>query len=177
MPAPRGDTARQMAQALTFYLPQDDLPPAFNALGLSLISQAVAANRTQEEAVVLRFANELWCRPGEVFSPGVRADPEHRATAPASARPTSPIPRLARQTINGWVEQETGGRISNLITPSVLQPTTPLVLTNAIYFKGLVGYRPFPPAATRSAPVPPARRHARADAHDAGRPARPLCRD
>ncbi|MCL4694207.1 MAG: serpin family protein [Candidatus Hydrogenedentes bacterium] len=44
---------------------------------------------------------------------------------------------LARQTINDWVEEKTEDRIEDLIPEGVLDSMTRLVLTNAIYFKGL----------------------------------------
>lgn len=42
----------------------------------------------------------------------------------------------ARQLINSWVENKTNGKIKEAIPPKVLDPTTRLVLTNAIHFKG-----------------------------------------
>jgi len=43
----------------------------------------------------------------------------------------------SRQTINSWVEDKTKDKIKDLIPPGVLDPLTRLVLTNAIYFKGV----------------------------------------
>ena len=42
----------------------------------------------------------------------------------------------AEATINNWVEQRTNGKITNLIPPGTLSPLTPVVITNAVYFKG-----------------------------------------
>ena len=43
----------------------------------------------------------------------------------------------ARRTINAWVEEQTKGKIQDLLKPTHVSPRTLLVLTNAIYFKGL----------------------------------------
>lgn len=41
----------------------------------------------------------------------------------------------ARLAINKWVESKTGGKIKDIIGRGVLDTDTPLILTNAIYFK------------------------------------------
>jgi len=42
----------------------------------------------------------------------------------------------AADTINAWVEQETNGKIKDLVPASAINSYTVLILTNAIYFKG-----------------------------------------
>jgi len=46
-------------------------------------------------------------------------------------------PEKSRLTINSWVEENTNRKIKNLIPPRVINPLTSLIITNAIYFKGL----------------------------------------
>ncbi|MBN1280185.1 MAG: serpin family protein [Candidatus Thermoplasmatota archaeon] len=45
-------------------------------------------------------------------------------------------PEQTAAVINGWVEDQTHGRITDLVPPSLITPLTQLILTNAIYFKG-----------------------------------------
>jgi hypothetical protein len=44
-------------------------------------------------------------------------------------------PGGALEAINGWVSRQTMGRIARLLTPANVQPTTRLVLVNAVYLK------------------------------------------
>lgn len=45
-------------------------------------------------------------------------------------------PDSCRKTINNWVEENTSGRIKDLIPEGALDASIKMVLTNAIYFKG-----------------------------------------
>lgn len=49
-------------------------------------------------------------------------------------------PEKAIETINSWVENQTNGKIKNLLHKGDVNPQTILVLTNAIYFYGLWNY-------------------------------------
>jgi len=49
-------------------------------------------------------------------------------------------PVAAAKEINDWVEQNTNGRIKDLVPPSAIDSLTRLILTNAIYFKGTWKY-------------------------------------
>jgi serpin B len=125
----RGETARQMAQALHFSLEQEQLHPAF-----ALLEEHLAGVQKKGQ-VQLRVANSLW--PDERFALleaflalakrfyGVQVTPVNYGE-----------PEPARQRINAWVEEKTEKRIRDLIPPGVLSPFTALVLVNAIYFKG-----------------------------------------
>ncbi len=54
----------------------------------------------------------------------------------------------ARKKINDWTAEKTAGKIRELIPPGFLNYLTRLVLTNAIYFRGLWLF-PFDPTATQ----------------------------
>ena len=44
-------------------------------------------------------------------------------------------PAKAAKTINSWVEKHTNGKIKDIISDGLLRKDTPMVLTNAVYFK------------------------------------------
>ncbi|MBN3309177.1 ILEU inhibitor, partial [Amia calva] len=45
-------------------------------------------------------------------------------------------PEESRKQVNIWVEEQTEGKIQDLLKPGTVDPSTILVLVNAIYFKG-----------------------------------------
>ncbi|MCU0572824.1 MAG: serpin family protein [Syntrophobacteraceae bacterium] len=141
----RGDTEKQMAEALHFHLDRKDLHEAFAGLESTLTKAREGGH------VTLDVANGLWPQKGYPLRDdylslvkkhyGVSITPVDYRTAAEDAR----------GMINRWVEGKTRGKIQDLIQPGVLDPMTRLVLVNAIYFKGMWENR-FKVEDTRDAP-------------------------
>ena len=88
------------------------------------------------KATSLRVADALWAQQDASFQASylklVQAD------YGAGFRPVDfkSSPDGVRETINAWVEKQTNDKIKDLLSPGVVNSSTRLVLTNAIYFKG-----------------------------------------
>ncbi|HEY8531069.1 MAG TPA: serpin family protein, partial [Limnochorda sp.] len=140
-----GQTAAQLAQALHIELPADTFHRA--------VSELARALEAPNDAYDLSVANALWGQKGypfrseflELTSSYYQAGLHEVDYTSASSR------EAARRAINAWVEEQTQGKIRNLIQPEDLSDLTRLVLTNAIYFKG-AWEAPFHPDATRPMP-------------------------
>ena len=144
-----GDTARQMADTLRFGLPPERLHPAFNALDLELAAAAAGmlpdAGETAD-APALNISNAVWGQQGYRFRPEyLDILAAHYGAGLHPLDFTQPDSRQdAASQINGWASDRTKGRIPALITPESFAPCvapkwrcTRLLLTNAVYFKGL----------------------------------------
>jgi serpin B len=132
----RGETARQMASALHFDLPEGVLHPAFNQLEESLLG-ANAGGAGPE----LYLANRLWGQRGADFR-----DPFLVTARVNYAGGFEPVDFAgatdrARRTINTWIEAQTKDRIKELLQAGDIDAATVMVLTNAVYFKGTWLYR------------------------------------
>jgi serpin B len=140
----RGETEEEMAQALGLELGQERVHDAFAALLSTL-------NAPGQRAFELHVANRLWLQAGYRFLPQYLATTrEHYAAEPVTLdfeRQAEP----SRRTINNWVEEQTAGRIRDLIPRDSLDTQTRLVLTNAVYFKGTWA-KQFRKESTRPAP-------------------------
>ncbi|MFH1681585.1 MAG: serpin family protein [Candidatus Eisenbacteria bacterium] len=143
----RGETERQMADALRFGLPHEQLHRAFNALDQSLAGRGEGLD---ERSFRLRLAAALWAEEGHElrdsyldilageYGAGVRAVDFAR-------------PEEARRAINGWAVEKTAGRVGDLLPPGSIDRETALVLTQAVFFRAAWAAS-FPEAATREAP-------------------------
>jgi serpin B len=126
----RGDTAEQMAKALRFGLPPQELPAAFPGV----------ARRMDEIGrggqVSLSVANSLWCQKDHPFMPAFLK--LNRDFYGAEARLVDFIanPEAARSEINSWIAGKTADKIPELLQRGDLSGRTRMVLCNAIYFKG-----------------------------------------
>ena len=125
----RGETADEMAAALDFNLPQDQLHAAFSGLQSGLqVGDA-------KDGVELAIANALWPHKDYPFRKDY-VDLIVGSYASAGQGLDYGNPEVARGIINGWVEKQTREKIKNLIPEGVIDSLTRMVLTNAIYFKG-----------------------------------------
>jgi serpin B len=141
----RGETAAQMARVMHFDRPGEGLHEAFDALGQALNADATGRGYR------LSVANRLWGQSGFHILPEFLALTRQRYGAELALVDFARQPEQARQQINEWVEGRTQGKITDLIPSGLFQPTTRLVLTNAVYFKGDWS-RPFDKSATREEP-------------------------
>ncbi len=123
----KGTTAREMAAALHFTLPPEQLHPAMGAL--------LAALNAPHAGYELHVADALWAQRGEHFLPQFLHVTQTNYAAGLHTADFEHAPAEARSTINRWVEQQTADKIKDLLPANAVTPDTRLVLTNAIYFK------------------------------------------
>jgi len=129
----REQTASQMAETMHYGLPQDTLHPAFNALDLAL--QGSGEDYGEMQPFELNIANAIWGQIGHPFLPAFLDTLAMNYGAGLRLTDFQNALEASRQEINQWVEDQTKGRIKDLIPEGSLTDATRLVLTNAIYFK------------------------------------------
>jgi len=139
----RGDTAVEMAKSLHFTLPQERLHPAIGGLLRDLNAGE------QAHGYQLKAANALWAQQGYEFTSSFLALLKNNYDAGLTTLDFATAAESARTTINRWVEEQTANKIHDLIPPNVVNAGTRLVLTNAVYFKG-IWQKPFDKAQTRN---------------------------
>ena len=126
----RDTTEQEMARTLHFVLPQERIHPIFGAVQQSLERGAGLGGYR------LNIANRLWGQQGHPWLPPFLDLTRMQYEAELAALDFASNPETCRQTINAWVLEKTAGKIDELLPPGILDATTKLVLTNAIYFKG-----------------------------------------
>lgn len=140
----RADTAAELRRALR-------LSPTPDA-ELQRARAQRAAWENARGAARLSIANRLWADGNEVtFAPGYAARALEGYGAEATGVPFASAPESARGTINGWVADQTAGKIAELLPPGSVGADTRVVVTNAVYFKG-AWRTPFTPKATTDEP-------------------------
>lgn len=138
-----GETRAEMLAALGF----GDVPiESVNGSYRSLIDLLRGLDRT----VDFRLANSIWYRADFPFSNAFLET--GRQVFDAEVEPVT-FDQATVDRINGWVEDATGGKITEMV--GSLDPNTVMILLNAIYFKGQ-WRRQFDPRQTADAPFTPA---------------------
>ncbi|MBW3595725.1 MAG: serpin family protein [Planctomycetes bacterium] len=123
-----GQTEKQLAQVLHFRIPEEQLHAGFGTMTEVLNSD--------QPGYRLNMANRLWAQESYPFRPEFLAVTRKQYGSELAQVDFAQKAEQARQIINAWIEEQTNGKIEDLIPPSVLDAMTRLVLTNAIYFKG-----------------------------------------
>jgi serpin B len=136
-----GETAAAMEKVLKL-----------KGMSLEEINEACADLRTilqnPDPKVELAIANSLWARLGvDFYEDFMQRNSEYYGAEIASLDFDLPD---AAATINKWVEQQTRGKIQDLIEPPIDSDTV-LFLLNAIYFQGDWS-KPFDAKRTRDVP-------------------------
>ncbi len=130
----RGETERQISNALHFILSQDKLHPAFNALDLQLASRGEGSSGQDGKGFRLNIANAIWGQQGYAFLQNFLDKLAENYGAGMRIANFIEAPENSRVTINDWVAQQTEEKIKDLIPSGAIDNLTRLVLTNAIYF-------------------------------------------
>ena len=131
----KGQTAAQMNAVLHGVV-------ADGGLGLNALSAALAArsgsfkdSAGQDIELTLRIANAPFAQAGLALEPAFLDALASQFGAGLREVDYAADPEGARALINGWVKDETAGRIPELLAPGVISRYTKLTLVNAIYLK------------------------------------------
>jgi len=120
----QGNTAKEMEEVFGFDPDDEQRRSEFANMQASL--------NPADQKFKLRLANALWLAQG--FEPLVEYVDVARTYYDSKVDTVDFASDEAINTINGWVDTKTEGKIEKLFEQ--LDPNTQLVITNAIYFKG-----------------------------------------
>ena len=133
----RGETAQQMAGALHFTLPQEQLHPTFNALDLRMAKlgdesgQQGSDEDNAEPGFELNIANAVWVQKEDPILPEYLEVLALNYGAGVRLVDFEKEPSEAVTEINRWVDKQTKGRIKQIVDRL---DDVGMVLTNAVYF-------------------------------------------
>ncbi len=123
----RNDTAMEMQTVLNFSQNNDTALCSFGKI-YNLLNQ--------DKEYTLNTANALWIQEKYPFYENYLHFLENYYMAQANNVNYSRATEVAHM-INDWVDKNTHGKITDFLSSSDIDPLTVMVLTNAIYFKGL----------------------------------------
>jgi serpin B len=124
----RGKTAEEMQSVLHF--PADDI------IRRAAFAWLYNNMNEEEKEYILSTANALWAHKDYKFLDEYFDLIERYYMGKVTNLDFVEESEKSRVTINTWVEEQTNGKIKDLIPEGQINSLTRLVLTNAIYFKG-----------------------------------------
>jgi serpin B len=124
----RGDTADEIRSV--FHFPKDD------AMRRQEFANISAIMNQEDNTTHLYTANALWAEKTYPFLPEYINTAQQYYEANVTNLDFINQPDDSRNRINTWVENRTNNKIQDLIPDGGINPSTRLVITNAIYFYG-----------------------------------------
>src|SRR5262245_22297939 len=121
-----GNTREQMVKAL-------HLPGEQSALASGDLAKFYTRGRKPYQ---LSVANALWGQKGAAWQPEFLKIQKKHFDAAFREADFATNPDGERQRINSWAEEETRGKIKDLLPSGSIDDQTAMVLANAVYFKG-----------------------------------------
>ena len=124
----KGATADQIAEVLRLNPNQKNLHGEY-----ALLLNQLATNDKQTQ---LAIANALWGQQGLAILPTFQDLLRTNYKSELQNVDFAANPQAAASAINAWAEQNTNGRIKNLVQANSFDSESLLVLANAVYFHG-----------------------------------------
>ncbi|SEA50580.1 serpin family protein [Alkalimonas amylolytica] len=142
----RQQTATEMATALNFQLPDEQLHSAINKLLLRLHETAT----TGDYPITFNLTQASWLEQSYVVLPEYLDLLAVHYDAGVHQIDFKEQPDKARSTINNWVAEQTEGKLTELLSDGSVTTDTRLMLLNTMFFKANWA-QPFKPADTQQA--------------------------
>ena len=128
----RGKTSDEIESV--FHFPRDD------KIRRQQFSDINTAINTKDTSYSLSTANSLWTEKTYQLLPEYKQIVSTCYKGDATDLDFKNSPEDSRLTINEWVSSKTDGNIANLLSPGSIDPSTRLVITNAVFFNGFWKY-------------------------------------
>jgi serpin B len=130
----RGETREQMADAMHFDLPNNQLHLAFSELRRSIEDIDESKVYGDGQVFKMNLANSIWCQKGYAFKSDYINLLINYYSSGLKLVDFNRSPEECRREINDWVSRKTEEKIQNLIPPGGVDRLTRLILANAVYF-------------------------------------------
>ena len=144
----RSHTEQEISDVLNFHYPQQGFHPALKELNDILISRGEGID---PESFRLSIVNGCWGRDDMSYQQAYLDILLEYYGAAIENMDFMFQPEESREAINQWVEDQTEGKVEDLIPPGAIDSYTYLVLANTIYFKASWFYQ-FDPSMTFDMP-------------------------
>jgi serpin B len=131
----RGKTRDEMAKVLNFALFEERLPAIFSSLESELKKMGTGVQGRDEKGFRFSIANALWGQQGLIFLPSFLETIKKGYGGNIQTVDFRYQPNIVCRTINRWIEDQTSGKIRDMLWPNMISELTKVLITNAIYFK------------------------------------------